>query len=223
MLKTTQKIAETQKHSSLDGMVREEIRSAIFSGELANGSHLSEIKLSKQYDVSRTPVREALAALCADGLVEMYPNRGAFVKMPDEQTQLQLTELYSFLMGLTARVASEKLSETDIARIERTINSMGNSTGMTFEDSRNELNHIISSIAANPPLVEMMSTVERRLPTPLFTPVTTNQQSMEMQQTYSYLLAAFKRSKSDTAEKAMRDVMRLSFTMAATFEEAGAA
>ena len=55
------------------------LRDLILAGALAAGSKLGEAELATRLDVSRTPVREALSRLAAEGLVEIVPNRGARV------------------------------------------------------------------------------------------------------------------------------------------------
>ncbi len=55
------------------------LREAILGGELAAGAHLGEVELAERLGLSRTPVREALGRLAAEGLVEVLPHRGARV------------------------------------------------------------------------------------------------------------------------------------------------
>ncbi len=59
--------------------VAHDLRAAILHGELAAGSRLGEVELAERLGVSRTPVREALSRLAAEGIVEIQPNRGARV------------------------------------------------------------------------------------------------------------------------------------------------
>jgi DNA-binding GntR family transcriptional regulator len=94
------------------------IRAAIIDGRLAAGQPLREVDLAKQLGTSRTPIREALLLLENEGLVEAVPNRGAVVRSytPDE-----LEELYSLravLEGFGARLAAERITEPDLAKLE---------------------------------------------------------------------------------------------------------
>ncbi|MGY2082407.1 GntR family transcriptional regulator [Blastococcus sp. SYSU DS0539] len=59
--------------------VLQELRELILAGALAPGARLGEVELAERLGVSRTPVREALTRLAAEGLVEVVPNRGARV------------------------------------------------------------------------------------------------------------------------------------------------
>lgn len=195
---------------TLDGMVREKIRMAIFSGDMPHGTHLSEIKLSKEYGVSRTPVREALSALAADGLIEMFPNRGAFVKTPDASTQQDLSNLYGFLMGLAANLATTNLSETDFARFERWVSVISDG-GMEADKAVKNINDMLLAVAANTPLSEMVGLIRRRLPEGLYLVPQSSHQLAHLHQQYSYVLTAWKRQKPETAEKAMRELMLFGF------------
>lgn len=70
--------------TSLTGIAVERLRRAIVVGEFAFGEALSESKLAAALGVSKTPVREALAQLRLEGLVDIQPQRGTFVFTPDE-------------------------------------------------------------------------------------------------------------------------------------------
>lgn len=212
---TSQKPVDT-----LDGMVREKIRTAILTGSLAHGTHLSEIKLSKEYGVSRTPVREALSALAADGLIEMFPNRGAFVKTPDATMQQELTSLYSFLTGLAANLATENLSETDFARFERWASTMANG-GSEADKAFASWNEMMLTIAANDTLCEMVGLIRRRLPANVYLVPQASQQLGHLHQQLTLVMNAWKAKKPETAEKTMRELMLFGFD--ANTKEVGAA
>lgn len=78
-----------ERPKSLSDLATEQIRMAIIQGEFELGASLSENVLSKRLGVSKTPIREALAALRLQGLVEFIPQKGAYVfrLSPDEVTQ----------------------------------------------------------------------------------------------------------------------------------------
>lgn len=79
-----------ERPKSLSDLAIEQIRLAIISGRFELGASLSETTLSKTLGVSKTPIREALAALRLQGLVVFVPQKGAFVfsLSPDDVTQL---------------------------------------------------------------------------------------------------------------------------------------
>ncbi len=210
----------TASKGNLDAMVREELRDQILSGALPNGTHLSEIKISQSYNVSRTPVREALCALAADGLIEMIPNRGAFVRTPSEDELEEMRTLYSSLMGMACRMAAEKMSETDIARMERAIAAMNDNQGTDFEAAREQVHGVIMGTLNSEMFDSIVRMVEGRMPRPLMAPVFDAHRRAEIQQSYGFVTTAFKRAKGDVAEKNMRDVMDMNMTMTTVREAA---
>lgn len=83
--------------SGLSDQVIAQIRAAIITGRLQPGDHIVEAALTRQMNVSRTPLREALAILEHEGLVVSYPNRGFFVRTFTEQ---DVEELFSLRTAL---------------------------------------------------------------------------------------------------------------------------
>jgi DNA-binding GntR family transcriptional regulator len=79
-----------QRPQLLTDMADERLRAAIVDGELLLGEQVSEAQLARRLGVSKTPVREALMRLKADGLVEIHPQRGTFVFRLDARQVGQL-------------------------------------------------------------------------------------------------------------------------------------
>ncbi|TPG59738.1 GntR family transcriptional regulator [Roseomonas nepalensis] len=99
--------------------VADELRAAVIAGEFGPGERLQEVRLSKRLGVSRTPVRLALQALAADGLLEHAPRRGYSVRRFDATEILNAFEIRAALEGLAARFAAERgLEEAARARLE---------------------------------------------------------------------------------------------------------
>lgn len=74
------------EHSSTVDRVAEELRRAVFEGEIESGTPLREVALAESLGVSRPTVREALALLVAEGLATREPNRGVSVSSPDPES-----------------------------------------------------------------------------------------------------------------------------------------
>jgi GntR family transcriptional regulator of vanillate catabolism len=85
----------------------EQLRAAILAGEFLPGERLFEVRLSERLGVSRTPVRAALQALAADGLLDHAPNRGYSVRVFDAAEILQAYEIRAVLEGLAAKRAAQ--------------------------------------------------------------------------------------------------------------------
>lgn len=84
------------------------LRERITSGDLAPGARLSDLLLSKEIGISRTPVREAIQQLAADGLVEIIPHQGAVVRTPSADELDELYEIRGLLEGRAAARAAER-------------------------------------------------------------------------------------------------------------------
>ncbi len=90
-------------HRALYEEVAELIRQRIFSHELPPGSWIDESRIAEEFGISRTPLREALKVLAAEGLVTMKVRRGAYVT---EVTQKDLQQVYHLLGLLEADAAA---------------------------------------------------------------------------------------------------------------------
>src|SRR3954447_26126423 len=94
------------------------IEEAIVSGELAPGSVLRQEQLSERFEVSRTPVREALRRLAALGLVSFEPNRGVRVR---SVSPAELREAYlvrAELESLATEVATTRMTAADLEALD---------------------------------------------------------------------------------------------------------
>ena len=91
--------------------VAEVIRQAIVDGGYPPGARLKEEELARELGISRTPVREALLVLQAEGLVDAAPNRGATVRVHDAEDLDDLYQLRALLEGYAARRAAARAPE----------------------------------------------------------------------------------------------------------------
>lgn len=99
----------------------EAIREAIVEGRYPPGQRLIEQRLADAHALSRTPVREALKQLHAEGLVEIHPNRGAVVRLVTLQDIEDLYELRAELESYAARRAATRITETGLLEIAEAI------------------------------------------------------------------------------------------------------
>lgn len=93
------------------------IREAILDGRLEPGRRLKEEELARELGISRTPVREALLMLQAEGLVVATPNRGAIVRVHDAEDLDDLYQLRALLEGYGARRAATRISEAEVEQL----------------------------------------------------------------------------------------------------------
>jgi DNA-binding GntR family transcriptional regulator len=89
-------------------IVREALRDAVLEGELGAGTRLREVELAREFGVSRTPVREALQQLGAEGLIDVHPHQGAVVTSLSVEDILAIYVVREVLEGLSARLAARR-------------------------------------------------------------------------------------------------------------------
>lgn len=94
--------------------VAERLRQRIFAHELTPGTWIDEQKLAEHYGISRTPLREALKVLAAEGLVELKPRRGCYVIELSPQDLDEIFPLMALLEGRATHEAVEKAKPDDI-------------------------------------------------------------------------------------------------------------
>lgn len=101
--------------------IREAIEQSIVTGEFSDGDRLSEVSLANRFGVSRTPLREALQVLSASGLVELVPNRGAFVRHPDFVELVEMFEVMAELEALCGERCARRIGDGQLEQLEDTI------------------------------------------------------------------------------------------------------
>lgn len=98
-------------HQSLHGAVTKSLRDAILKGKFKPGERLTESNLAQIFHVSRNPIREALRALQAEGLVEVNPRKGARVRLISDEEAEEVIELRADLEGINARNAARRCDD----------------------------------------------------------------------------------------------------------------
>src|SRR5581483_7764175 len=104
---------------SLHGEILSRLRDYVVEGNIAEGARVPERQLCELFGISRTPLREALKVLAAEGLIDLLPNRGARVRQLSRRDLDELFEVMGGLESLAGRLACENISDSEIAEIER--------------------------------------------------------------------------------------------------------
>jgi DNA-binding GntR family transcriptional regulator len=110
----------TDKYS-LRGRVFNKIREDILSGKYSHNEELKETAIGMELGVSRTPVREALRQLELEGLVNIIPNKGAYVNGISEKDIHDIYIIRSYLEGLCARWACDNITQVQIDELEEIV------------------------------------------------------------------------------------------------------
>ncbi len=109
---------------TLSQRVYEHLREEILADRLAPGTELSEVALSRELEISRGPVREALRRLAAEGLITMRPRRRAEVRSLTTQELIDAYQVREALEVMAVRLAVARITEADLARLEDLIDQM---------------------------------------------------------------------------------------------------
>lgn len=172
------------------------IRGDILSGALAGGTRLGETGLAKHYGFSRTPVREALRRLQAEGMVEVTPHRGARVVDWKSMDIAAVYDLRAVVEAFVARRAALLVTDAEIGRLSRLCDRMEENRG----DERlvEEFHEAIALAAGGETIAAMRAAVV--LPVPL---AHTAEDRDLGNRHYWELIAAFRARDPDWAESVM--------------------
>ncbi len=155
---TPVRIRRAKSDPSLTDRAAEALRLEIVSNRLPPGATLVESQLVERLGVSRTPVREALKLLAAEGLVDLRRNRAAIVAPLDPVGLAHLFEVEEALESFAAGLAAVRISAADLDRLERLHILMESAEDAGDRDRYVKLNqqiHILIMVASgNPALVK---------------------------------------------------------------------
>jgi DNA-binding GntR family transcriptional regulator len=153
--------------STRSGHVRELIEESIATGRFPPGMRLDETALAERFDVSRTPLREALFQLASVGIIEMKPRRGSVVA---DVTPLQLVEMFEVmgeLEALCGRLAARRMSQTEQAHLLESLRACDRARKARDPDwyyyENQKFHHVIYAGSHNSFLSEQASALHRRL------------------------------------------------------------
>ena len=143
------------------------LRQRIVEGQLAPGAKLNERELSELLNVSRTPLREAIKMLAAEGLVELLPNRGAVVAQMSAQDVADTFEVIAGLEGQSGELAAQRITEAELAEIRALHYEMMAAWTRrdlpTYYRLNAQIHSQINAAARNPVLAQTWRTVNARL------------------------------------------------------------
>jgi DNA-binding GntR family transcriptional regulator len=104
---------------SLHDEIANQLRDMVVDGDLKPGQKVPEPDLCRRFGVSRTPLREALKVLAAEGIIQLLPNRGAVIAQITDEEIEQIFPIMGALEALAGELACERMSEEDLAKLRR--------------------------------------------------------------------------------------------------------
>jgi len=143
------------------------LRQRIVEGHLAPGAKLNERELSESLHVSRTPLREAIKMLAAEGLVELLHNRGAVVVHMSQQDVADTFEVIAGLEGQSGALAAQRITDGELAEIRalhyEMLAAYTRRDLPTYYRINAQIHTLINAAARNPVLTQTWRTVNARL------------------------------------------------------------
>jgi DNA-binding GntR family transcriptional regulator len=208
----TTDVRRTKHKRSYADAVYELIRRDILRGSIEQGDRLREDELSRRYRVSRTPIREALNKLEAEGLVANSPGRGLIAAEFDEDEIIEGYDIRGALEGVAARLAAQRATDVELARLDLLLDALTKAADAKDVDALvklgGEFHFSIWRIAGNRRLQKLMRELEdsigrfQRLT--LLTPGRIDHAMSE----HRAMAAAIRAHDGETADRIARDHMR---------------
>ncbi|MBW7902094.1 MAG: GntR family transcriptional regulator [Rhodocyclaceae bacterium] len=189
--------------------VAERLRQRIFSHELPPGTWIDEQALAVDYGISRTPLREALKVLAAEGLVTLKPRRGCYVTEISERDLDEIFPLMAMLEGRSAFEATQKAKAEDVVRLEgihallERYAAVGDKE--RFFDANQEFHRIVQELADNRWLLQVIQDLRKVLKLTRLHSLSLEGRLQQSLEEHRAIMAGFKARDAARAEKAMHD------------------
>ena len=186
------------------------LKDRIIKEEFKQGERLLEKNIAEQLGVSRTPVREALRELAAEGFVEITPNQGIILNNVSFEEIWDILQIRGVLEGLAAKITAKKLSNDKIEKFNKIIDQMkyyaannSNSQGDILRFSRldNEFHDLILSICGNKWLTQVLCNLKNRIEKFRIRSFSIPGTFAESLKEHCKILVAMKKGDSELAEK----------------------
>lgn len=202
------------------------VREAIVSGELSAGTKLSVPALAEDFNVSRSPVREAIQQLVREGLAVEQVHRGAVVAEITLSHLVELYEIREVLEGLAARLAAERMTPAVLQQLEEAVAAHeaavrdGSPHGHMDADAR--FHRLTHEAANNPELLAQMRRLQAMVRMAMHTTSVTAGQEIALKE-HQELLRALTAGDPEESERVARShVARLRAALQAKVDEGDA-
>jgi len=214
--------------------IAEELQRRIFSGEIPVGSWLRQDSIAADFEVSRTPVREAFRALQGQGVLEFFPRRGVLVHGPTPRDIIENHEVRAELEGLAAALAAARVGDEQLQRLRdaatqfrvvvdlATDDAMVDEADALWRRTNDEFHSTILEAADNSQLAASIRELARRIPHNLtFATLRGSRRRLEANATeHADILQAIEANDERAAQRLMRShVLRAGDRIARRYEQ----
>lgn len=189
--------------------VAERLRQRIFAHDLTPGDWIDEQKLAEEYGISRTPLREALKVLAAEGLVDLKPRRGCYVTEISRQDIDDIFPLMAMLEGRCAFIAVQLAKPADIRGLkaihEKLELAAKESRIDAFFEANQEFHRRIQELTNNRWLLSVIQDLRKVLKLSRLHSLSLEGRLQQSLEEHRVIMAAFEAGDAEQAERSMHD------------------
>lgn len=151
------------RKETVEQRVYQLIKNAILRRQIAPGNQLFESAIAAKVNASRTPIRSAISKLEAEGLVDVIPNKGAFIVQPTMEEMIQAFEMRKVLEEMAIREGYSKLAKTHIALLKSHTEKMRKAFEagdmLVYHEQNKAFHLIMANASGNRYLIDFMERI----------------------------------------------------------------
>ncbi|MYL63961.1 FCD domain-containing protein [Bacillus hwajinpoensis] len=151
------------RKETVEQKVYQLIKNAILRRQIAPGNQLFESAIAAKVNASRTPIRSAISKLEAEGLVDVIPNKGAFIVQPTMEEMIQAFEMRKVLEEMAIREGYSKLVKTHIALLKSYTEEMSKAFEagdmLVYHEQNKTFHLIMANASGNRYLIDFMERI----------------------------------------------------------------
>ena len=192
-------------NQSLEMQVFSYIEEGILSGRYKCGEQLTEIGLTKEIGVSRTPIRSALHRLSEEGLVELTPNRRVIVLGVTKEDVIDTYKIRMRLDGLASRLCAELIDKEKIDKLSEVVELsefyISKNNPEKIKELDTEFHHIIYKATGNRMLAKILGDLHKKIKVYRKASLSVGERVEKSVKEHREILEAIKRGDGDEAER----------------------
>jgi len=192
--------------------VADRLRDQIYQHELKPGDAIDEMALCERFGISRTPLREALKVLNSEGLIELIPRKGSFVRRMEIEELNELFPVMAVLEGLCAREAVENCTRRDLQQLEKMHDKLEKFAAQGDIDAYYEQNFVfhqtIQDLSANKWLQRVIGDLRKVLRLARHMQLTIPGRLSASLEEHRQIMKAFRKHDPDMADQKMQNHLK---------------
>lgn len=197
---------------SLGNQAYHKLKRIILERRILPGGKLNEGELAQALGISRTPIREAVNRLEKEGLVDIFPQRGAFVVQFSEKDIFELFLIREYLEGLAANLAAERVDEKDLVKLNSLIQGFqepfGDKEVKLYARNDFKFHQTIVTLSGARRLITLVSTLHDHIRIFRLTTIGLSGRMKVSLSEHRQIIKALKEKDAEKAERVMRQHIR---------------